>query len=162
MVDKVLIIKKYQNRRLYNTGTSSYITLADLADLIKRSYSIKVVDVKTGEDLTKVTLTQIILEQQQNGYDMFPLEMLQQFIKLQDKDMGKIFFDYIKLSIEYFTNNYSYTNTLMGKLESNAIENNALARSIEIINQNNIKFMQMALSAINMFSKSDKKVDADI
>ncbi|MDJ1406974.1 MAG: polyhydroxyalkanoate synthesis regulator DNA-binding domain-containing protein [Candidatus Midichloria sp.] len=84
MTDKSLLIKKYPNRRLYNTATSNYVTLENIRQLIKRGYDVEVVDVKTGEDLTKLTLIQIVLEQQQNGYELLPLEFLKQLIKLQD------------------------------------------------------------------------------
>ena len=156
MKDKVILIKKYPNRRLYNTDNSSYITLEDLSTLIKSHYNIKVIDAKTGDDITKITLTQIILEQQQHGYDILPIELLQQIIKLQHQDMGKIFFDYIKLSISYFTENYSSTNQILSNLNNPADKVDTLIKNMQLFNNQNINFMQMALSALNIFNTNNK------
>ena len=155
-MDKSIIVKKYPNRRLYNTDTSSYITLEDLSKLIKSNYQVKVIDAKTGDDLTKITLTQVILEQQQHGYDILPIELLQQIIKLQNQDMGKIFFDYIKLSISYFTDNYSSISPLMSNLDASCNKSDLFVKNMQLINNHNINFMQMALSALNIFNASNK------
>ena len=156
MNDKELLIKKYPNRRLYNTASSSYVTLEDLSQLIKRDYNIKVIDVKTGEDLTKLTLTQIILEQQQNGYEILPVELLKQLIKLQDKNMGMVFHEYLKSSMEYFTKHYSYVEHLMKTSSDQTYMIDYWNKNIDLINQQNINFMQMALSAINLFNNKNK------
>ncbi|AEI88488.1 MAG: polyhydroxyalkanoate synthesis repressor PhaR [Candidatus Midichloria mitochondrii] len=157
MTDKSLLMKKYPNRRLYNTATSSYVTLDDIRQLIKRGYDIAVVDVKTGEDLTKFTLTQIALEQQQDGYELLPLEFLKQLIKLQDRNMGKIFNDYIKLSMEYFIKHSSYMEHLMKSPTDQTYVFDYWNQNINMLNQQNINFMQMALSAINMFNTNKNK-----
>ena len=62
-----VVIKKYANRRLYNTGTSSYITLEDIAEMVREETDFQVVDAKTGDDITHQILTQIILDQESNG-----------------------------------------------------------------------------------------------
>ena len=155
-MDKSIIVKKYPNRRLYNTDTSSYITLEDLSKLIKSNYQVKVIDAKTGDDLTKITVTQVILEQQQHGYDILPIELLQQIIKLQNQDMGKIFFDYIKLSISYFTDNYSSISPLMSNLDASCNKSDLFVKNMQLISNHNINFMQMALSALNIFNASNK------
>ena len=158
MTDKsCLLIKKYPNRRLYNTATSNYVTLDDIRQLIKRGYDVEVVDVKTGEDLTKLTLIQIVLEQQQNGYELLPLEFLKQSIKLQDHNMGKIFNDYIKLSMEYFIKHSSYMENLMKSSTNQTYVFDYWNQNINMLNQQNINFMQMALSAINMFNTNKNK-----
>ncbi|CAG7594427.1 MAG: polyhydroxyalkanoate synthesis repressor PhaR [Candidatus Midichloria sp.] len=157
MTDKSLLIKKYPNRRLYNTATSNYVTLDDIRQLIKRGYDVEVVDVKTGEDLTKLTLIQIVLEQQQNGYELLPLEFLKQLIKLQDHNMGKIFNDYIKLSMEYFIKHSSYMENLMKSSTNQTYVFDYWNQNINMLNQQNINFMQMALSAINMFNTNKNK-----
>ncbi|WHQ47150.1 MAG: polyhydroxyalkanoate synthesis repressor PhaR [Candidatus Midichloria sp.] len=157
MSNKSLLIKKYPNRRLYNTATSSYVTLDDIAQLIKRDYNIEVVDVKTGKDLTKFILAQIVLEQQQNGYELLPIEFLKQLIKLQDNNMGKIFNDYIKLSMEYFIKHYSYIEHLTKSSTDQKYVFDYWNRNINMMNQRNINFMQIALSAINVFNINKNK-----
>jgi polyhydroxyalkanoate synthesis repressor PhaR len=79
-----IVIKKYPNRRLYNTVTSQYITLEDIFSLIKNGDTVKVIDSKTSEDITRATLTQIILEQEIKGIPLLPTEFLEMIIKLYD------------------------------------------------------------------------------
>ena len=76
-----IVIKKYANRRLYNTGTSTYVTLEDLAEMVKRNEDFTVQDAKTGEDITHSVLTQIIFElENKDGQNMLPIPFLRQLI----------------------------------------------------------------------------------
>ena len=77
---KPVVVKKYANRRLYNTATSSYVTLDDLATMIKEGGDFVVYDAKTGEDITRSVLTQIIVEQEQKGQNLLPISFLRQLI----------------------------------------------------------------------------------
>src|SRR5204863_1644674 len=77
---KRTIVKKYANRRLYNTATSSYVTLDDLAQMIKEGGDFVAYDAKTGEDITRSVLTQIIVEQEQKGQNLLPISFLRQLI----------------------------------------------------------------------------------
>ncbi|MFZ2008351.1 MAG: polyhydroxyalkanoate synthesis repressor PhaR, partial [Stellaceae bacterium] len=77
---KPVVVKKYANRRLYNTATSSYVTLEDLAKMIKDGGDFIVHDAKTGEDITRSVLTQIIVEQEQKGQNLLPISFLRQLI----------------------------------------------------------------------------------
>jgi len=79
-----VIIKKYGNRRLYDTSTSRYINLEEIATLVREGKEVRVVDAKTGEDLTRVTLTQIIVEDAKGGPTGLPLELLRQLIVASD------------------------------------------------------------------------------
>jgi len=79
-----VIIKKYGNRRLYDTSTSQYINLEEIATLIRNGKEVRVVDAKTGQDLTRVTLTQIIVEDAKGGPTGLPLELLRQLIVASD------------------------------------------------------------------------------
>src|ERR1700750_2621635 len=77
-----ITIKKYANRRLYNTGTSSYVTLEDLAAMVKTGEDFQVFDAKTGEEITRTVLTQIIFEQEsKNGQSLLPTAFLRQLIR---------------------------------------------------------------------------------
>ncbi len=74
------IIKKYANRRLYNVATSSYITLSELAEMVRCGEKVEIRDAKTGQDLTRPTLVQVILEVEQEGHQMLPVDVLCQII----------------------------------------------------------------------------------
>jgi polyhydroxyalkanoate synthesis repressor PhaR len=90
MVPKQVVIKKYENRRLYDTSSSRYVNLDDIAGLIRKGIDVQVVDAKTGEDLTRVTLTQVIVENTKEGPAGLPLELLRQLIVASDH-VGKEF-----------------------------------------------------------------------
>src|ERR1044071_6030629 len=77
---KPVVVKKYANRRLYDTASSSYVTLDDLAKMIKEGGDFVVYDAKTGEDLTRSVMTQIIVEQEQKGQNLLPISFLRQLI----------------------------------------------------------------------------------
>src|ERR1700757_5415106 len=87
-VKKPVVVKKYANRRLYNTATSSYVTLDDLAKLIKEGVDFVAHDAKTGEDITRSVLTQIIVEEEQKGgQNLLPISFLRQLIGLYGDSM---------------------------------------------------------------------------
>ena len=85
MKDNAVIIKKYGNRRLYDTSTSRYIKLEEIAALIRKGQEVRVIDANTGQDLTRVTLTQIIVEDAKGGPTGLPLELLRQLIVASDR-----------------------------------------------------------------------------
>ena len=87
---KPVIVKKYANRRLYNTATSSYVTLDALARMIKGGGDFVVKDAKTGEDLTRSVLTQIIVEQEQKGQNLLPVSFLRQLISFYGDNMQSL------------------------------------------------------------------------
>ena len=76
--DEPITIKKYANRRLYNTGTSTYVTLEDLATMVKAGENFVVYDAKTNEDITRSVLTQIIFEEESQGQSLLPIQFLRQ------------------------------------------------------------------------------------
>src|SRR5438045_9030841 len=84
---KQVVVKRYANRRLYNSATSSYVTLDDLATLIKEGGDFVVHDAMTGEDLTRSVLTQIIVEQEQTGQNLLPISFLRQLISFYGDSM---------------------------------------------------------------------------
>ena len=81
MADSIRLIKKYPNRRLYDTQTSAYITLADVKELVLKNEKFQVLDAKSAEDLTRAILLQIILEEESSGTPMFSCDVLTQFIR---------------------------------------------------------------------------------
>jgi polyhydroxyalkanoate synthesis repressor PhaR len=94
-------IKKYANRRLYNTGTSSYVTLEDLAKMVKAGEDFVVYDAKTGEDITRSVLAQIIFEQEnKEGQNLLPINFLRQLIRFYGDSMQMLVPRYLETSIE--------------------------------------------------------------
>ena len=100
-----VIIKKYANRRLYNTETSSYITLEHLAKLTREGREFKVLDAKTDEDITHSVLTQIIMDEESRGETMLPAGFLRQLIALYGDSMQSVVPQYLEASMEAFRNN---------------------------------------------------------
>src|SRR5438094_10548246 len=102
---KPVVVKKYANRRLYNTATSSYVTLDDLAKMIKQGGDFVVYDAKTGEDLTRSVLTQIIVEQEQKGQNLLPTSFLRQLISFYGDSMQFLVPGYLEQAMMAFTGN---------------------------------------------------------
>jgi len=96
------LIKKYPNRRLYDTQTSTYITLADVKQLVLEHENFQVVDAKSGEDLTRQILLQIILEEESGGLPMFSAQMLAQIIRFYGNAMQGIMGSYLEKNIQAF------------------------------------------------------------
>lgn len=100
-----IIIKKYANRRLYNTETSSYITLEHLAAMTREGRDFKVVDAKTNDDITHNVLTQIIMEEEARGQTMLPVNFLRQLISLYGDSMQAMVPGYLEASMDSFRRN---------------------------------------------------------
>jgi polyhydroxyalkanoate synthesis repressor PhaR len=100
------IIKKYANRRLYHTGTSTYVTLEDLAGMVKRGDQFAVMDAKTGEDITRSVLAQIIFDQEgKSGQNLLPINFLRQLISFYGDSMQSLVPTYLEHSIKMLTEN---------------------------------------------------------
>ena len=102
MTDTTRVIKKYPNRRLYDTQTSSYITLTDVKDLVMAYEEFKVVDAKTSDDLTRSILMQIILEEESGGVPMFSPELLSHMIRFYGNPMQAMMGKYLENNIRGF------------------------------------------------------------
>ncbi|WP_340264937.1 polyhydroxyalkanoate synthesis repressor PhaR [Sphingobium mellinum] len=100
-----VVIKKYANRRLYNTETSSYITLDLLSQMTREGREFVVVDAKTGEDITHNVLTQIIMEEEQRGKNMLPVNFLRQLIAMYGDSMQSMVPQYLEASMDAFRKN---------------------------------------------------------
>ena len=102
-----VIIKKYANRRLYNTESSSYITLEHLAQMTRDGRDFKVIDAKSEDDITHNILTQIIMEEENRGQTMLPVSFLRQLISLYGDSMQSMVPQYLEASMEAFRRNQS-------------------------------------------------------
>jgi polyhydroxyalkanoate synthesis repressor PhaR len=100
-----IAIKKYANRRLYHTGTSEYVTLEDLATMVRAGQDFVVSDAKTGEDITRSVLAQIIFEQENKGQNLLPVTFMRQLIRLYGDSMQALVPQYLDFSLENLISN---------------------------------------------------------
>lgn len=100
-----IVVKKYANRRLYNTSSSSYVTLEELAKLLRNGREFVVFDAKSGEDITRSVLTQIILEEDSKGRNLLPVPFLRQLIGFYDDNMPAMLPRYLEMTMEHFIQN---------------------------------------------------------
>ena len=106
-----VVIKKYANRRLYNTQTSSYVTLDHLCEMVKEGVDFEVRDARTGEDITRSVLTQIIFEEEAKGQNLLPIRFLRQLIRLYGDSLQGFVPGYLDLSMESFAKNQEAIKT---------------------------------------------------
>ncbi|MBK4722193.1 polyhydroxyalkanoate synthesis repressor PhaR [Azospirillum sp. YIM DDC1] len=140
-----ITIKKYANRRLYNTATSSYVTLDHLCQMVKDGLDFVVYDAKTGEDITRSVLTQIIVEEESKGQNLLPISFLRQLIGFYGDNMQWMVPRYLEYSMQSFSRNQEqmrdyFQNTLGGMFPFGRLE--------EVGKQN----MAMFERAMRMFS----------
>jgi polyhydroxyalkanoate synthesis repressor PhaR len=124
-----VIIKKYANRRLYDTESSSYITLEHLSAMTRKGREFKVVDAKSGDDITHSVLTQIIVEEENRGTTLLPVSFLRQLIAMYGDQMQAMVPHYLEASMEAFRRNQEQVrSTMMGMMAGGANPFEALAR----------------------------------
>ncbi|MBV8686475.1 MAG: polyhydroxyalkanoate synthesis repressor PhaR [Alphaproteobacteria bacterium] len=130
--DDVVIIKKYANRRLYDTESSSYITLDRLAEMVRQKREFKVLDAKSGEDITRTVLTQIIMDEEARGKTMLPVNFLRQLIGMYGDQMQGLVPQYLEASLEAFQRNQSqFRDAFAGAFTANPFADMA-RRNMEI------------------------------
>ena len=126
--DGTVIIKKYANRRLYNTETSSYITLDHLAAMTREGRDFKVVDAKSDDDITHNVLTQIIMEEESRGQTMLPVNFLRQLISMYGDSMQAMVPGYLEQSMEAFRRNQEqFKSAVEGAFANSPFANTPLA-----------------------------------
>ncbi len=142
-----VVIKKYANRRLYNTATSSYVTLEDLARMVREARDFIVYDAKTNEDITRSVLTQIIVEEEAKGTNLLPVSFLRQLIALYGDSLQALVPKYLEHSMTSFTQNQAR----MRQYINNALEGMFPFGSLEQMSRKNIEFMDQAFRMFNPF-----------
>ncbi|MBU0669871.1 MAG: polyhydroxyalkanoate synthesis repressor PhaR [Alphaproteobacteria bacterium] len=140
-----IVIKKYANRRLYNTDTSSYITLEDLARMTRENVDFSVVDAKSGDDITHTILTQIIVEQESTGAQMLPVSFLRDLISMYGNSMQAMMPSYLEASMTSFRKNREQLQEAFQK----GVEANPMTKMVEA----NLKLMQDAAEVFMPGSK---------
>ena len=138
-VDGVIIIKKYANRRLYNTQSSKYITLDFLAELTRKEIDFKVVDAKTNEDITHNVLTQIIMDEEATGHSMLPVGFMKQLIAMYGGAMQPMVPDFLDNAMNNFRKGQ--------KQVQDVIESAITSGPFGDIAKQNIEFMRSARDA---------------
>lgn len=113
-----IVIKKYGNRRLYDTAASRYLNLEEIAALIRQGNEVKVVDAKTGQDLTRVTLTQIITEDAKDKPTGLPLELLRQLIIASDEVRQEFIMWYLKSAFDTYAKVQDAVQNRLGEVQS--------------------------------------------
>ena len=154
-------IRKYANRRLYNTASSSYVTLADLAQLVRDGVEFTVEDAKSGEDLTRATLAQIIVDEEQNGANLLPVSLLRQIISMYRDNMGWMLPAYLDRSMEWFAANQD----TMRREAERAYGPGLSFGSLDDIGKRNMALFEQAMQFWNPFGTAkpepeDKAPDA--
>lgn len=137
--EEPIIIKKYANRRLYNTSSSSYITLDDLANMTRKGVDFQVLDAKTGNDITHAILTQIIMEEESHGEQMLPVSFLRQLIAMYGNSMQSMVPSYLEASMKSFRANQARLQEAF----KGSMGPEAFARMAE----NNMKMFEAAATA---------------
>ncbi len=146
----VITIKKYANRRLYNTATSSYVTLDHLADMVKEGAEFIVTDAKTGEDITRSVLTQIIVEQEAKGQNLLPIKFLRQIIGFYGDSLGGLLPRYLESSMEQFAQNESH----MRKAMQDTFKGLFPMTRLEDMGKQNMAMFENAMKMFNPFAAS--------
>ncbi|MDE2579664.1 MAG: polyhydroxyalkanoate synthesis repressor PhaR [Hyphomicrobiales bacterium] len=148
-------IKKYANRRLYNTGTSAYVTLEDLADMVKKGEDFEVFDAKTGDEITRSVLTQIIFEQESKvGQAMLPVTFLRQLIRFYGDNMQMLVPSYLEFTIDKLTAEQQkfrdqFASALGGPL---AEPTRQMFQQLDEQTRNNMAMFRQALTMFNPFA----------
>jgi polyhydroxyalkanoate synthesis repressor PhaR len=143
-----VVIKKYANRRLYNTASSSYVTLEHLADMVKRGVDFVVYDAKTNDDITRTVLTQIIFEEESSGKSLLPIQFLRQLISFYGDSMQAFLPSYLELSLATFAQQQEQFRSQLAALGQSSGMGAGVAGYQEQIRQNLALFDR----AMKMFS----------
>jgi len=149
-----VVIKKYANRRLYNTGTSTYVTLEDLAEMVKRNEDFTVQDAKSGEDLTHPVLTQIIFElENKDGQNMLPIPFLRQLISFYGDQMQMIVPSFLEQSMTAFAKEQErFREQLKSTFGKGPIDMMKMATPMKALEEQTRRNMELFQNAVRMFT----------
>ncbi|MDX2113580.1 MAG: polyhydroxyalkanoate synthesis repressor PhaR [Alphaproteobacteria bacterium] len=142
-----IIVKKYANRRLYDTETSAYITLDDLCKRVKEGKDFIVQDAQNGADLTNQVLTQIILEQEIKGFHLLPTAFLRSVIRLYDDNMASTMQNYLNASMLNFASNQEQMKSLFGR----TIGDYSPMNQFEEMTRQNVAMFEKTVQMFNPF-----------
>ena len=156
-----IVVKKYANRRLYNTETSSYVTLDDLAAMIRDGRDFVVYDAKTGEDITRGVLTQIIVEQEGKGQNMLPISVLRQLIGLYGDNLQSLVPRYLEAAMASFTQQQEQMRDTLTKTMGGFMPFPAGVPNMQEVGKQNIAMMERAMSLFTPFARREENAPGD-
>jgi polyhydroxyalkanoate synthesis repressor PhaR len=145
-----VVVKKYANRRLYNTESSSYITLDNLAEMVRHGRDFVVYDAKTGDDITRSVLTQIIVEEEGKGQNLLPITFLRQLISFYGGSMQGLVPAYLENAMATFAQQQEQLRTAMQKTMGTLLP----FGSIEQVGRQNMAMMERAFSLFAPFYRT--------
>ena len=144
-----IVIKKYANRRLYNTSRSSYVTLDDLAKMVRAGQDFAVYDAKTGEDITRSVLTQIIFEEEAKGQSMLPTNFLRQIISLYGDALQNVVPGYLEASMKTFAENQERMRKAFGGDQAMA--------NLEALTRSNMEWFEQAMRMFSPLAQAGRE-----
>lgn len=147
--DGPVIIKKYANRRLYNTARSSYVTLDHLSEMVKSGKDFVVRDAKSGEDITRSVLTQIIFEEETKGASMLPTNFLRHIISLYGDSLQSVVPGYLEASMETFNKNQEEMREHVTRI----FGTNPAMENLEAITRRNMEMFEQAMQMFTPFQQ---------
>ena len=165
------IIKKYANRRLYDTGRSSYVTLDDLCEMVKEGHDFVVQDAKSGEDLTRSVLTQIIVDQETKGEEnLLPTDFLRKLIGFYGGENGSMIPNYLEQTMDIFVKNQEQMQEHMSNMQNmfptvpgvQNMSNMPGAEAIEEMNRKNIEMFERTMKMFNPSYNGNAAKDNDV
>jgi polyhydroxyalkanoate synthesis repressor PhaR len=150
-----VIIKKYANRRLYNTQTSSYVTLDHLSSMVKEGTEFEVRDARTGEDITRSVLTQIIFEEEAKGQSLLPIKFLRQLIRFYGDSLQSFVPGYLDMSMDGFAKNQEVMRTRLAEAFGGS------GQVIENLTRQNMAMFERAMSMFSPFAATRRAGGAE-
>lgn len=165
--DKVTatVIKKYANRRLYDTSRSSYITLEDLQAMLKRGEDFVVYDAKSGEDITRSVLAQIIIDEETHGENLLPLDFMKSIIQMYGQNMNQILPQYLQHSMQVFNENQDQIQSYFKNAFKGPFSEMFDMRQLEEVSRKNIEMFEKTFGMMppfpQPFAKDGKKEEKE-
>jgi len=147
-----IIIKKYANRRLYNTQSSSYVTLDHLAQMVREGTDFEVRDARTGDDITRTVLAQIIFDEENKGQHLLPIQFLRQLIRFYGDSLQTFLPSYLEMSMENFTKNQEdmrkkFSDAFTGRLGFKELG----VKDFEDLTRQNLQMFEQAMRMFTPF-----------
>src|SRR4051812_8137896 len=155
------VIKKYPNRRLYDTEKSAYITIADVLKIIRSSEDFQVVDAESGKDITRTVLVQIITEQEGGETPIFTTDMLTRFIRFYDDSSQALFGEFLDKNLQMFSEQQKRFQDQMGNLIGSPLQimQDLTERNLSMWSDMQSQFMNMAMGRASGTSKTEDSDD---
>ena len=151
--NSVVVIKKYANRRLYNTAKSCYVTLDDLAGMVREGQDFIVKDAKSGDDITRSVLAQIIFEEESKGQNLLPVNFLRQLIGMYGDSLEGFVPGYLEASMDSFAKNQEK----MREQIASVIGQNPMVANMENLARGNMEWMESAVKMFSPFANTPPK-----